>query len=148
MKNTVLIRVLNLLTIAVLSLTLNACSSDEPETPAASSASSLKSAKHNKVDEGEASDSVKQKFTKKFSNSCVERELKNAVNPDIEEKRAQDSCSCIAQHIADDLSEVDAEKYLDDNEDTRALQIKFDTATYFCLQNKQQFKGPMLFGKQ
>jgi hypothetical protein len=147
MKKTLFSKMLMLLMISTLALFINGCSSDEPEaTP--SNSSTVKAAKHNKVDEGEASDSVKQKFEKQFTKNCVTRELAASNNPDVEEKRAQDSCSCIAKHIADDLAEVDAEKYLDDNEDTRTLQIKFDTATFFCLQNKQQFRGPMLFGKQ
>lgn len=138
---------LMLLMISTLALFINGCSNDEPEATQSES-SVVKAAKHNKVDEGEASDSVKQKFEKQFTKNCVIRELANSNNPDVEEKRAQETCSCIAKHISDDLAEVDAEKYLDDSEDTRALQIKFDTATFFCLQNKQQFKGPMLFGKQ
>jgi hypothetical protein len=102
----------------------------------------------NHVDYGEASESVKQKFESVFSKKCVERELKNSINKDIDQKRFEDSCTCIAHHIAEDLSDVDAEKYLLEHEDTQALEIKFDTAAFFCLQNKPLPKGPHLFGKQ
>jgi len=145
------------LLLLVLSLAVSACSDDQsPKTANAPQISSkkdiaktaVKSATDNDLDYGEASDSVKRKFIKTFSKNCVTRELKNSVNQDIDEKRFNESCSCIAEHIAEDLAEVDAEKYLDDHEDTHTLQIKFDAGAFFCLQNKPQPKGAHLFGKQ
>ena len=134
-------KLLNLLIISLLAVLLGACSDDKPENTAA------KPAKPNHVDYGEASDTVKQKFEKAFSKKCVARELKNSVNKDTDQKRFEEACDCIADHIAKDLSEIDAEKYLQEHEDTQALEIKFDAAAYFCLQNKPQPKGPHLFGK-
>ncbi len=130
---------------------ITACSSDEAETKTTAAASSNQtkpsSKKENTVDYGEASDSVKNKFIKTFSDNCVKRELKTSNNKDVDEPRFQQTCHCIAEHISEDLADVDAEKYLEDHEDTHALQIKFDAGAYFCLQNKPQPKGPHLFGK-
>jgi len=148
MKHTSLNKAFALLLIPTLVLLAAGCSDDKAEAPAKPSATKSTAAKkENSVDYGEASDSVKQKFISEFTESCVERELQNSVNKDNDEKRFQDSCGCIAKHIADDLADVDAEKYLDDHEDTQTLGIKFDAAAFFCLQNKPQPKGPHLFGK-
>lgn len=141
---------LSLLLIPALA-TLTACSDDKPaaaKNESATTAQTKPTKKENTVDYGEASDSVKSKFIKTFSQNCVARELKNSTNKDTDEKRYQQSCDCIAGHIADDLAEVDAEKYLEDHEDTQTLGIKFDAAAFFCLQNKPQPKGPHLFGRQ
>lgn len=148
MKPTFAPKAVALLLIPTLALLLAGCSDDKPETPTTQSAAASKPAKKdNSVDYGEASDSVKKQFIKEFAENCVARELKTSVNKDIDEKRYQESCGCIAKHIADDLADVDAEKYIDDHEDTQTLDIKFDTAAFFCLQNKPQPKGPHLFGK-
>jgi hypothetical protein len=141
-------KILGLLILPVILLTLSACSDDKPQSAApAKSATASKAVKHNHIDAGEASDSVKQKFAAAFSKNCVVRELKNSVNKDIDEKRYTESCDCIAKHISENLDDVDAEKYLQEHEDTQTLEIKFDTAAYFCLQAKPQPKGPHLFGK-
>lgn len=146
------ISIRNTLAITLVSvLALSGCSGDATDNAKTEVASLTKDKtikKENKVDYGEASDSVKSKFVKAFSENCVTRETKNSVNKDIDEKRAVEACTCIAQHIAEDLAEVDAEKYIDDHEDTQTLEIKFDTAAFFCLQNKPQPRGPRLFGKQ
>jgi hypothetical protein len=139
---------LGLLILPVILLALTACSDDKPESSAAAKpAAASKAAKHNHVDAGEASDSVKQKFAAAFAKNCVTRELKNSINKDVDEKRFTDNCGCIAKHISENLDDVDAEKYLQEHEDTQTLEIKFDTAAYFCLQAKPQPKGPHLFGK-
>ena len=149
MKNTKgMQKFLSLLIIPMMAILLSACSDDKSETAAPEkTVAKAKAPKDNHVDYGEASDTVKQKFEKTFAKNCVAREMKNSVNKDIDEKRYQETCGCIAEHIAEDLAEVDAEKYLEDHEDTHTLQIKFDSAAYFCLQNKAQPKGPHLFGK-
>ncbi len=131
--------------LAALLLTLTACSDDKKE-PAAPPAQQTRHDKHIPPG-GEASSPVKTQFIQAFAQKCVDRELKNAVNPDVDAKRAQDSCGCIAKRIADDLAEVDAEKYLQQHEDTQTLEIKFDQAAYFCLQNKPLPKGPRLTGR-
>lgn len=135
-----------LATLLISSFVIVGCSSDEAEAPKTSAAPKSKKAVH-RVDSGEATEPEKRQFEKEFSAKCVARELKNSVNKDVDEKRFQESCDCIAEHIMKDLSEIDAEKYLEDHEDTQTLGIKFDAAAYFCLQNKPQPKGPQLFGK-
>ena len=136
---------LNLLIFPMVLVLLSACSGDKPDGKGDKQAESK--SKPNHVDYGEASATVKQKFTGEFAKKCVARELKNSINKDNDQKRFEESCACIAKHIAEDLSDVDAEKYLQEHEDTQALEIKFDTAAFFCLQNKPQPKGPHLFGK-
>jgi len=132
------------LIIAAMLLALTGCSDDKS---ASSSEAPAKTGKNNHIDYGEASDSIKSKFITAFAKKCVARELKNSINKDSDEKRFQDACDCIAKHIADDLAEVDAEKYLQEHEDTQTLEIKFDSAAYFCLQSKPQPKGPQILGK-
>jgi len=128
---------------SIFSVFSSGCSDDKVEK----SSVEAKPGKLNHVDYGEASETVKQKFAGTFAKNCVSRELKNSINKDVDEKRFTESCSCIAKHISENLSDVDAEKYLQEHEDTQALEIKFDTAAFFCLQNKPQPKGPHLFGK-
>ena len=153
MKHISIAKLMIVLMLGVLGLVMTACSSDESEQTTASvqqaAAAPVDHAKHQTdiVIKDEASKSVKEDFIEKFTEVCVEREMKTAVNPDIEEKRAQENCGCIANYIAENLSDADAEKYIDDGVDSRTMQIKFDTATFFCLQNKKQFKGPQIFGK-
>ena len=139
-KNYHLDKLLGLLVVGGMAILLAGCGNDKPQD-------SAKAAKPNHVDYGEASDSVKTKFTKAFAKNCLTRELKNSINKDVDEKRFTESCECIAQHIAEDLSDIDAEKYLQEHEDTQTLEIKFDSAAYFCLQAKPVPKGPHLFGK-
>ena len=153
MKKTILNDLCALILIPALAVLATGCSDDKAEATknAAISAPSAKNKPvktDNTVDYGEASDSVKNKFIKTFSQNCVARELNNSNNKDVDEKRFQQSCDCIAGHIADDLAEVDAERYLEDHEDTQTLGIKFDSAAFFCLQNKPPPKGPHLFGRQ
>lgn len=145
-----MLKVLTFSLISTVVILSSGCSSDEPEPAKAQVAATSKAKpaeKDNNVDYGEASDTVKNTFIKTFSKNCVTRELKNSANKDVDEKRFQQSCDCIAEHIAEDLADVDAEKYLEDHEDTHTLQIKFDAGAFFCLQNKPQPKGPHLFGK-
>lgn len=154
MKKTILNDLCALILISGLLVLVTACSDDKTEATKSNTASTGAAVKtkavktENTVDYGEASDSVKNKFIKTFAQNCVNRELKNSTNKENDEKRFQQSCDCIAGHIAEDLAEIDAEKYLEDHEDTQTLSIKFDSAAFFCLQNKPQPKGPHLFGRQ
>ena len=144
-------KILGLAIITAIAVLISACSEDKvPSKSAEKTAQTSKPATNHHVaaGKGEAPDSVKQKFINAFSNNCVNRELKNSNNPEFDKKRFEDSCGCIAKHIADDLADVDAEKYLVAHEDTQSLDIKFDQAAYFCLQAKGLPKGPHLFGKE
>jgi hypothetical protein len=142
-------KIIHLAIISTLAVIVSACSDNNaPTNKPEKTTPPANHAKHTLSTPGEATDSVKQKFINEFSNRCISRELKNSNNPDVEKKRFADSCSCIANHIAENLADVDAEKYLQAHEDTQALDIKFDQAAYFCLQAKTLPKGPHLFGKE
>jgi hypothetical protein len=93
-------------------------------------------------------DVVKHEFEHKFSDQCVARELKSSNNPDVDKPRLDKDCMCIAKYMMKDLSSEEAKKFLKEHENTHSLQIKFDAAAYFCVQNKQQPKGPHIFGKK
>lgn len=137
-----------MLAVVALGTIASGCSDEKSQTATSeTNVAKARPSNNNNVDAGEASDSVKQKFINIFAQNCVARELKNSVNKDIDEKRASEACGCIARHISEDLADVDAEKYLEDHEDTHTLEIKFDAAAFFCLQNKPQPRGPHLFGK-
>ncbi|MDT4332756.1 hypothetical protein ACQE3E_23065 [Methylomonas sp. MED-D] len=134
--------------LSVAALTITACSDDKSQ-PAGSekSAAKAKAPEKKHVEHGEATDTAKFRFEKEFAQKCTERELRNSNNPDVDKPRLEESCGCIARHMSEDLADTEAEKYLKEHEDTHSLQIKFDAAAYFCLQNKPVPKGPHLFGK-
>lgn len=133
-----------------LSLVLTGCSDDQPaeKKPAATAASKPA---HNPFDHSHdevVTDVVKHQFEHEFADQCVARELKGSANPDVDKPRLDKDCMCIAKYMMKDLSAEDAKHFLKQHENTHSLRIKFDAAAYFCLQNKQQPKGPHIFGKQ
>lgn len=128
---------------------LSACSDDKaPENkPAAAAAKPV----HNPFDHSHdevVTDVVKHRFEHEFADQCVARELKASNNPDVDKPRLDKDCMCIAKYMMKDLSSDEARKFLKEHENTHSLQIKFDAAAYFCVQNKQQPKGPKIFGKR
>lgn len=133
---------------------LTACSDDKStESKPAVSASSAAAKKpaHNPFDHSHdevVTDVVKHQFEHEFADQCVARELKASNNPDVDKPRLDKDCMCISKYMMKDLSGEEAKHFLKQHENTHSLQIKFDAAAYFCIQNKQQPKGPHLFGKQ
>ena len=133
---------------------LSACSDDKPaETKAAVSASSkvAKKPTHNPFDHSHdevVTDVVKHQFEHEFADQCVARELKHSNNPDVDKPRLDKDCMCIAKYMMKDLSAEEAKHFLKQHENPHSLEIKFDAAAYFCIQNKQHPKGPQLFGKK
>jgi hypothetical protein len=91
--------------------------------------------------------SDKQKFEKTFENQCVERELKNSVNPDIDKVRFSKACECIATFMMKDLTAIEAEKFLTEHENVQSLKIKYENAAYHCLQEKTPPTPAHLFSK-
>jgi hypothetical protein len=80
-------------------------------------------------------DMEKQKFEHEFADQCVTRELKNAPNPkELNQDQLSGSCLCIAKYMMKDLTAQEAEKFLDEHENTESLRIRFDAAAYHCLQ--------------
>ena len=132
---------------------LTACSDDKPAPTKATAPSSSAAAKkpvHNPFDHSHdhpVTDVVKHEFEHEFADQCVARELKGSANPDVDKPRLDKDCMCIAKYMMKDLSAEEAKHFLKQHENTHSLQIKFDAAAYFCVQNKQQPKGPQLFGK-
>lgn len=92
-------------------------------------------------------DVTKHQFEHEFADQCIAREIKHSANPDVEKHRFDKDCMCIAKYLMKDLSAEDAKRFLKEHQNTHSLQIKFDAAAYFCVQNKQQPKGPHIFGK-
>jgi ABC-type Zn2+ transport system substrate-binding protein/surface adhesin len=135
---------------------LSACSDDKPaetQTTVSSTSSAAKKPTrvHNPFDHSHdevVTDVVKHQFEHEFADQCVARELKASNNPDVDKPRLDKDCMCIAQYMMKDLSAEDAKHFLKQHENTHSLQIKFDAAAFFCIQNKQQPKGPHLFGKK
>ena len=128
----------------VVAVSLIGCSDDKPKTVA-------KKAEHNPFDHShgaEVSDLVKHKFEHDFAKQCVEREIKNSINKDVDKKRYAKPCLCIATYMMKDLTAVEAEKFLKENKNTQSLRIRFENAAYNCLQKKTQPKSPQLFGKR
>ncbi len=131
--------IFSLLVSFVLSITLTACSDDEPKID------------HNSFDHthgAEVSDLDKHKFEHKFAEQCVAREIKNSVNKDIDKKRFEKPCLCIATRIMKNLTAVEAKKFLVEQKNTQSLKMSFDEAAYFCLKDKTKQKAPALFGKK
>lgn len=83
----------------------------------------------------------KQEFEHKFAEQCVTRELKNSKNPEADKAGLENTCLCISKYLMKDLTEQEAEKFLEDEENPESLVIKYDAAAYHCLQENQP-KGP------
>jgi hypothetical protein len=137
-----------LLTGLSLCVFLPGCSDDQP---AENKSAAANKPVHNPFDHSHdevVTDVVKHQFEHEFADQCVTRELKSSANPDVDKPRLDKDCMCIAKYMMKDLTAEDAKHFLKQHENTHSLRIKFDAAAYFCLQNKQQPKGPHLFGKQ
>ncbi|MGZ8135740.1 MAG: hypothetical protein ACXW1W_00265 [Methylococcaceae bacterium] len=116
-----------------IALSVTGCSDDEPKTE------QVAKVEHNPFDHShdfEVTDIQKHKFEHDFADQCVQRELKNSVNKDVDKERFSKSCLCIATYMMKDLTVKEAEKFLNEHESPRSLQIKFDSAAYHCLQEK------------
>ncbi len=99
-----------------LSLTLSGCSDDKEKKIAAE-------ATHNPFDhthDVEVTDIQKHKFEHDFARQCVERELKNSVNKDVDKARFTEPCMCIATYMMKDLTAQEAEKFITEHENPRS----------------------------
>jgi hypothetical protein len=122
-----------------LSTMLVACSDDEPKNAKIT---------FDHPHGSDVSNFRKHTFEHKFADQCVKRETQNSVNKKEDEKRFSEPCMCIATRIMRNLTEEEAEKFLDEKKNTQSLKMSFDEAAYFCLQKQAKPKGPKLFGKQ
>ncbi len=136
--------IFSLLTGCVLALSLSACSDkNDDKRPTATAAA--EPAAHNPFDHSHdtpVTDVQKHKFEHAFADQCVARETKHSSNPEIDKERFSKPCLCIATYMMKDLTNQEAEKYLNEHENPRSLQIKFDSAAYHCLQEKNPPKDP------
>ncbi|GAB4259183.1 MAG: hypothetical protein Kow0065_09110 [Methylomicrobium sp.] len=124
--------------------------SDETPSKTAESAPAAQTKSRVSFDHSHGSDVtdlVKHEFEHQFADQCVEREIKNSVNKELDRKRFEKPCLCIATYLLKDLTAKEAELFIKENKNTQSLRIKFESAAYHCLQEKTQPKGPQLFGK-
>ena len=118
-------------------LTLAGCSDDkEKEVPVKAAFNPFDHTKDVPVTNVE-----KHKFEDAFTAQCVNRELKNSVNKDLDKERFTQPCQCVAKYMVKDLTDEEAEKFLSEHENPRSLQIKYNSAVYHCTQQKPIDKG-------
>ena len=149
----------------ILSLLITSCSSDEPEntqvnesiseektqeaseskpaTPDRKSFVSVFDHPHTNV-----TDWQKHTFEHDFAEQCIKRELVNSNNKEIDRERFTKPCMCIAKIMMENLTAVEAEKFIDEKKNTQSLRIRHENAAYQCLIKKQQPKSPNLFGRK
>ncbi len=135
-----------------LALTLNGCSDDEPsKTSTTSKTQTTKKAPHNPFDHSHdevVTDIEKHEFEHQFAQQCIAREVKNSNNKANDRKRFSKPCMCIAKEMLADLTAVEAEKFLKERKSTQSLKIRFESAAYECLQEKQPPQAPQIFNRR
>jgi hypothetical protein len=139
------------LTSMVIALSVTGCSDDEEKVGTEKAA--VKTAEHNPnpfdhSHDVQVTDVQKHEFEHAFAKQCVQRELKNSVNKDMDEDRYNEPCMCIATFLMKNLTAAEAEKFIDEHKNAQSLVIKYENAAYHCLQEKVQPRGPHLFGRQ
>ena len=127
--------------------------SSEPQTRSAKVATSNKPAHkiHDPFDHSHdrtVTNLEKHKFEHDFSEQCVDREIANSANPDVDKQRFGKDCMCIATYMMKDLTAIEAEKFLEEHKSTQSLRIRFENAAFHCLQQKVPPKSPNLFGRR
>lgn len=125
-----------------LSMLLVSCSNDDVETVNQDNVAIKKPYDH---DHEITTDMEKHQFEHKFAKQCVAREITNSVNKEMDRERFAEPCLCIATYVMEDLTAVEAEKYLYEKKHPQSLRIKYETAAYNCLQTKQPAKSPKIF---
>lgn len=95
----------------------------------------------------QTTESKRIQFEQSFAEQCVEKEVRNSINKDIDRIRFSKPCACIAKRIANHLPEREMEKFLLEHKITHSLTMSFDKAAYFCVQNVTRPKTRFLYGK-
>ncbi|SJM92194.1 conserved hypothetical protein [Crenothrix polyspora] len=134
------------LTGAVIALGVSGCSEDKAPAPAKTTVATADSApepaakkEYETFDvkpDNEVTAVERLKFEHDFTAQCVERELKNSVNKEDDEKRFTEQCECITKEVSKTLTDEEAEKFVGEHEDPQSLIIKFKSAAYQCVQEK------------
>ncbi len=86
----------------------------------------------------------KGKFKKEFSKDCINRELKNAGDASVDRAYIEKTCDCIADYMDEHLTDQEAEEFLGEDNHMRALQIRYDTAAYQCIQGADKVAEPKI----
>ncbi len=131
----------------IISMAMTGCSGDKEQAEPKVAAKKV----HNPFDHTHdvvVTDVEKHQFEHDFAEQCVQRELKNSTNKDIDRKRFAKPCMCIATYMMKDLTAAESEKFLKENKSTQSLRIRFENAAYHCLQQKEQPKAPQIFGRR
>ena len=114
------------LTCAVLSVAVVGCSDDK---------SNFDPTDQSKIKP--VTDKEKIEFEHKFAEQCVAREEKATTGQVSDKAGLENTCLCISKYLMKNLTEQEAEKFLDDHENPESLVIKYDAAAYHCLQENQ-----------
>lgn len=84
----------------------------------------------------------KGKFKKEFTKDCINRELQSAEKNKADTGFIEKTCACIADYMDEHLTDQEAEEFLGEDNHMRALQIKYDTAAYQCIQGAKKIEDP------
>jgi len=96
----------------------------------------------------QTTESKKLQFEQAFAEQCVEKEIRNSINKDVDSLRYTKPCRCIAKRITGNLPEREMDKFLFEQKITHSLRIAFDKAAYFCVQNVSQPKSKFQVGRK
>lgn len=86
----------------------------------------------------------KGKFNKEFSKDCIARELNSAGEAKVDKAYIEKTCNCIADYMDDHLTDQEADEFLKEDSHMRALQIRYDTAAYHCIQGADKVAEPKI----
>lgn len=126
----------------IFTVSLYGCSDEKSSTPPPPSTTQ---AAYDHVHD-DATDMEKHKFEHEFAEQCMEREARLAGDVNMDKKRFEKPCLCIATYMMKDLTAVEAEKFLEEDKDTQSLRIRFESAAYHCLQKKSKInQAPVIF---
>jgi ABC-type Zn2+ transport system substrate-binding protein/surface adhesin len=127
-------------TCVILSLVLSACSDDSQKNVSTKTETREVPNPFDHSHDEKITDEEKHKFEHQFADQCIQRELNNTPNSD--KSLFSKPCMCIAQYLMKDLTAQEAEKFMMEHENTQSLKIKYNAATYHCLQQNAPHKDP------
>ena len=85
----------------------------------------------------------KGRFNKEFKKDCIARELKGAgADGNVDKPFIEKTCDCIADYMDDHLTDQEAEEFLGEDSHMRALQIRYDTAAFHCIDGAKKVAEP------
>jgi hypothetical protein len=129
------------ITSLVIASSVAGCSDDEEKIAAAKPVKEV----HNPFDHSHdepVTDVQKHKFEHDFADQCVQRELKNSANVEVDKVRFSAPCMCIAKYLMKNLTADEAKLFLDEHKNAQSLVIKYENAAYHCLQQNALPTGP------